>query len=313
MQILIGFIRVLNQDSRKNRHSSAGWNPPPKEGNSGPAGGDPSLRWNDGARCRDDKLKKLRLDELVLARDMAPSRARAQAQIMAGNVLVNDVPVTKSGTMVSEDVALRFKKIPDDYASRGAYKLLGALAAFPVQIQNQVLLDVGQSTGGFTDALLQAGAKTVIGVDVGYGQLHAKLRSDPRVWCIERCNARELTRETLVAHAQRHKPARDESLVDQINGFVMDVSFISISKVLPALKALLSPAAWGLVLIKPQFEAAPNQVESGGIIRNKQVVWQVVLGVYEQLLAQGWQVLAMCPAAITGSDGNQEFLVWMKT
>ncbi len=252
----------------------------------------------------------MRLDELLLARGLSESRARAQAHILSGNVLVNDCPVTKSGHQVLSDADIRFKKPVSEYASRGAYKLLAALDVFGIDVRDQVLLDIGQSTGGFTDVLLRRGVNRVIGVDVGYGQLHPHIRQDPRVWAIERCNARHLTRDQLEKLIRR--PASEtQDILNQIEGFVMDVAFISVTKILPAISALLAPKAWGVILIKPQFEASRDQVEAGGIIKNQQILKNVLLAVSEQVAQQGWVTRAMCPAPIKGAEGNQEYLLWV--
>ena len=255
---------------------------------------------------------KTRLDELIVQRGLVESRARAQAHIIAGNVLVNDVAVTKNGAQVSVDAIIRFKKEPTDYVGRGALKLEGALKTFSVEIADRVLLDIGQSTGGFTEVLLRHNAKSVIGIDVGYGQVHSSLKNNAQAWCIERCNARELTREFLENWAQKQKPLRDASLLSQISGFVMDVSFISVAKILPALKNLLLPNAWGLILIKPQFEAGPQDVEKGGLVVKPGVVERVLLTVCDQIADQGWLLRAMAKAAIKGADGNQEFVLWVE-
>ena len=254
---------------------------------------------------------KIRLDELLVQRGMVESRARAQAHIIAGNVLVDDGPVSKNGMQVPVDAVVRFKKEPTEYVGRGALKLEGAFAAFPIAVSDQVVFDIGQSTGGFTEVLLRRGVKTVIGIDVGYGQVHSFLRGDARAWCVERCNARELTREMLATWAQKQKPVRDASVLNEIVGFVMDVSFISVTKILPAIKPLLTPESWGLILIKPQFEAGPSDVEKGGLVTKPDVLQRVLNTVCDQIAGQGWQLKGMAKAAIKGADGNQEFVLWV--
>lgn len=242
--------------------------------------------------------KRLRLDVLLVRRGLFPSRERAQAAIMAARVLVDGVTETRAGHLVAADcrVDLRADEIP--YVSRGGLKLEKALDAFAIDPSGEVALDVGASTGGFTDCLLQRGARRVYAVDVGYGQLAWKLRQDPRVVVIERTNARYLSR------------AQVPEAVDLAS---IDVSFISLEKVLPAVIGLLAPGGRVITLIKPQFEAGPEHVGKKGVVRDP-VVHRAVL---ERVLAAA-AALGLAPCGLTyspvrGEEGNIEFLACWRT
>jgi 23S rRNA (cytidine1920-2'-O)/16S rRNA (cytidine1409-2'-O)-methyltransferase len=240
-------------------------------------------------------MAKQRADQLLVDRGLSTSRAEAQRLIMAGRILLGaEAPVRKPGQMVDADCELRVSA-GDDYASRGAYKLLAALDAFRPELADCVGLDVGASTGGFTDLLLRHGARRVYAVDVGYGQLHYRLRQDPRVVCLEKVNARELP-ATLIP--------------EPIDVLTADVSFISLTKILPACKPLLRPGGWVFVLVKPQFEAERSEVSRGGVVRAEAVRQRCVekiatFGVTEL----GWQRVGVVPSPITGPKGNQEYMV----
>ncbi|MFZ0547029.1 MAG: TlyA family RNA methyltransferase [Candidatus Promineifilaceae bacterium] len=238
--------------------------------------------------------KKERLDKLLVERGLVESRARGQALIMAGEVLVEGQPSTKAGTLIPVEAAIEIVE-PFPYASRGGYKLAAALEAFEIAVDGRVCADVGACTGGFTDVLLQNGAARVYAIDVGYGQLDWKLRQDERVIIMERTNARYL--ETL----------------DERVGFVcVDVSFISLKLILPAVKQWLAETADIVVLIKPQFEAGREQVGKGGIVRETAVHRQVL----EQVL--GWSAenelapMGLIRSPIEGAGGNVEFLARLR-
>jgi 23S rRNA (cytidine1920-2'-O)/16S rRNA (cytidine1409-2'-O)-methyltransferase len=240
---------------------------------------------------------KTRLDELVVARGLAESRARAQALILAGRVLVDDRPVDKPGTRVAADAALRVRGAERRYVSRGGEKLAGALADLGVSVAGKRCLDVGASTGGFTDCLLQHGAAHVIALDVGYGQLDAKLRSDPRVRAVERVNAREMSAE--------HVPA-----APPVELAVVDVSFISATLVLPRIAAL-APRAELLVMVKPQFEVGRERVGKGGVVRDDADRAAAVDRVRAAALALGYEPRGVADSRLAGPAGNREVFLWL--
>jgi 23S rRNA (cytidine1920-2'-O)/16S rRNA (cytidine1409-2'-O)-methyltransferase len=235
---------------------------------------------------------RVRLDELVVARGLASSRSAAQALIMAGEVLVADAVCDKAGTRVDEDAAVTVKA-RSRFVSRGGDKLDAALQAFGVEVAGSSALDVGASTGGFVDCLLQRGAARVIALDVGKGQLDARLRSDSRVAVLEGINARYL---------------QPGSLHWQPDLLTMDVSFISVTKVLPAVTVCMTQVYSGVVLVKPQFEAGPRDVGKGGIVRNaevhRRVLREIGTFVIENLDSD---LIALSRSAVPGSGGNIEF------
>ena len=239
-----------------------------------------------------------RIDKLMVRRQLAGSRERARALIMAGRVLVDDRPVDKAGTQVDPESSIRLKGEDIPYVSRGGLKLAKALEAFQVTVAGRVALDVGASTGGFTDCLLQSGARKVFAVDVGYGQLAWKLRDDQRVVNLERTNIRHLETDQL-------EEAPDLA--------VIDASFISLEKVLPATLAHLLPASDIIALIKPQFEVGKGQVGKGGVVRDPEQHVQVIENI--KLLAgkSGCQVVSLCESPILGPKGNREFLIHLRT
>jgi 23S rRNA (cytidine1920-2'-O)/16S rRNA (cytidine1409-2'-O)-methyltransferase len=237
------------------------------------------------------KRRKLRIDQLLVERNLVDSRAAAQSLILAGKVLVEEVPASKPGQLVGEEQKIRVVE-GLKYVSRGGLKLEAALDAFPVDATNKVVVDVGASTGGFTDCLLERGAARVYAIDVGYGQLAWKIRQDPRVTVLERLNARNLSREMFA---------------DPVDLAVMDVSFIGAGKILVPLAAITNEA---IVLIKPQFEAGPDQVPRGGVIRDTAVLRKVLSAFYSTL--QSWHVHALIESPLPGASGNREFLVHLK-
>ena len=245
-----------------------------------------------------------RLDKLLLLRGLAPSRERAQALILAGRVLVNQQKVEKAGANVADDADIRILGDDPPFVSRGGLKLACAMEHWSIDIQGKVCMDIGASTGGFTDCLLKRGAGQVIAVDTGYGQMDATLRSDPRVHLLEKTNARYLT-------AQQVWFNRTHGAISLV---VMDVSFISATLVLPAvLRSVLESApAQGfdlVVLVKPQFEAGREQVGKGGIVRDPQAQQMAVARVTKAVEDLGGKEIEVIESPILGAEGNREFLL----
>ena len=241
---------------------------------------------------------KERIDRLLVQRQLAGSRERAKALILAGRVLVDDHVVDKVGTQVFADAEIRLKGEDIPYVSRGGLKLAEALVTFDLDVSGRTAIDVGASTGGFTDCLLQNGAAHVFAVDVGYGQLAWSLREDQRVTNLERTNIRSLTPEQL------------DSTVDLA---VIDASFISLEKVLPPTIALLSPESDIVALIKPQFEVGKGQVGKGGVVRDQKQHDEVVEKVKRLAVELGCNVEAVCESPVLGPKGNREFLIHLQT
>jgi 23S rRNA (cytidine1920-2'-O)/16S rRNA (cytidine1409-2'-O)-methyltransferase len=241
------------------------------------------------------KPAKPRLDELVVARGLAESRTRAQALILAGRVLVDDKPADKPGTRVAEDAPVRVRGEERRYVSRGGEKLAGALADLGVVVSGKRCLDVGASTGGFSDCLLQHGAAHVTALDVGYGQLDLRLRGDARVRVVERVNAREMSAE--------HVPA--EPPVELV---VVDVSFISATLVLPRI-AEVAPRADVLVMVKPQFEVGRERVGKGGVVRDDADRASAVARVREAAAALGYEARGEAESRLAGPAGNREIFL----
>jgi len=239
---------------------------------------------------------RMRLDEALVARGLAESRAKAQAVILAGLVFdQHGHRLDKPGKAIAENAVVEVKGREHPWVSRGGVKLAHGLDHFAIDPADSVCLDIGASTGGFTDVLLSRGARRVYAVDVGHGQLAWKLRQDPRVVVLERTNARQL------AAAQVPEP------VDLV---VCDASFISLTLVLPAALSLARPGARLVALIKPQFEVGPERVGKGGIVREPALHDEVCARIHDWLEnAQGWQVLGVEPSPISGADGNREFLI----
>jgi len=239
------------------------------------------------------KLGKIRVDVLLVERGLAPSRERAQALLLAGHVRVNGQKLDKAGSQIAPDARVELAGEGPRYASRGGDKLAGALEDFGISPEGRVCADVGSSTGGFTDCLLQNGAKKVYAVDVTPRQMDWKLQQDPRVALIEK-NARYLKAEDLPEAA---------SLV------VMDVSFISAAKVVPALAAVAAPGADLLVLVKPQFELERRDVGRGGIVRDTALHERAVERVRVAAREAGLEVAGVKPSRVTGAEGNQEYFL----
>ena len=236
---------------------------------------------------------RMRLDVLLVERGLAPSRERAQALILEGAVSVAGEPHPKAGQTVPPDVEVDVLSTQLPYVSRGGLKLARALEVFGVSPAGKVCLDVGASTGGFTDVLLQAGAARVYAVDVGHGQLDWKLRQDPRVVVLEKTNIRNLT-----------------ELPGPCDLAVVDVSFISLPKVLPSVGCLVTADGDLIGLVKPQFEAGPKRAPKG-VVRDPQVHREVLNAVITDARVQGWRARGLTESPITGPAGNREFLLWL--
>ncbi len=242
-------------------------------------------------------MPKQRLDKLIFERGLAPSREKAQALIMAGQIVVGDHVAEKAGQQVNADVEIRIKGEPLLYVSRGGLKLKKGLDAFDIRVSERIAIDVGASTGGFTDCLLQNGATKVYAVDVGYGQLAWKLREDPRVTVMEKTNIRHL------------KPEQLDPLPDLA---VIDASFISLNLVLPPTFSLLTRPSDIVALVKPQFEVGKGAVGKGGIVRDPRLHEEVLANMKALAAEMGAELLGICDSPITGADGNREFLMGLR-
>ncbi len=236
---------------------------------------------------------KVRLDRLLQEKNLAPSRQKAQAMIAAGQVLVNNRPVDKAGALVEDSITIEIKE-SCPYVSRGGYKLEAGLDFFAIRPDGLVCLDIGASTGGFTDCLLKNGAAKVYAVDVGYGQLAWKLRQDPRVVVMERTNARYLTAD---------------SLADPVDFAVIDAAFISLKLLIPPLLPLFRKQVSILALIKPQFEVGRGKVGKGGVVRDPALHREVIDAIIAFGKTLGLQSRGVTPSPILGPKGNMEFLI----
>jgi 23S rRNA (cytidine1920-2'-O)/16S rRNA (cytidine1409-2'-O)-methyltransferase len=261
------------------------------------------------------KQGKVRLDKLMLDRNLAPSRERAAGLILAGRVLVDEQKLTKAGAAVVADAAIRILGEEMPYVSRGGLKLRGALDRWSIALQGRLCVDIGASTGGFTDCMLQAGAVAVLAVDTGYGQLAMKLRTDQRVRLLERTNARLLAPGSLLLETE--KLTASLTLAAAPDFFCMDVSFISATLVLPAvIQALAQPVErWkgeAVVLVKPQFEAGREWVGKGGIVRDPEGHTIAVERVRAAVNDAGGLTVDVMESPITGMEGNHEFLLFAR-
>ena len=248
------------------------------------------------AETNTEKVKKERLDVLLVERNLVQSRARAKTTIMAGLVLVNGNKIDKAGTMVKANADIRVlgNKIP--YVSRGGLKLEKAINEFRVELDGKVTADIGASTGGFTDCMLQNGAVKVFAIDVGYGQLDWSLRTDERVINMERTNVRNVTPEDI------------GELIDLAS---IDVAFISLEKVLPAVKTMLKPAGEIVALIKPQFEAGREKVGKKGVVRDPKVHLEVIHNVVDMAREMNFVTRELTFSPVKGPEGNIEYLIWL--
>ncbi|HAH78923.1 MAG TPA: TlyA family rRNA (cytidine-2'-O)-methyltransferase [Ruminococcaceae bacterium] len=242
-------------------------------------------------------MKKKRLDCLIAERGLAESREKAKIAVMMGDAYVDGQKQDKPGTMLPETVKIELRGEKLRYVSRGGLKLEKALARFPVDLKGKTALDIGASTGGFTDCMLQNGAKKVYAVDVGYGQLAWKLRTDPRVVCLERTNVRYLTREQVP---------------EPVDFFSADVAFISLKLVLPVARRFLAENGCAVCLIKPQFEAGREKVGKKGVVRDPQVHVEVVRDIVGFCLQNGFSVCGLTYSPVKGPQGNIEYLVFLQ-
>ncbi len=243
---------------------------------------------------------KTRVDLLLVERGLVPSRERARAYILAGRVLVNEQKVDKPGTAVAGDAALRLLGDDMPFVSRGGFKLAAALEHWRIKVEGRACLDVGASTGGFTDCLLQHGAAHVTAVDTGFGQIAMKLRNDPRVRLMERTNARLLEAGSLAANSGEL----------ELTLLVMDVSFISATLLLEPVLEAAPGLTEAVVLVKPQFEAGREHVGKGGIVRDPKAHQLAVAKVAQCVHNLGWRVVETIDSPITGTEGNKEFLLY---
>ena len=245
---------------------------------------------------------KTRVDLLLVERGLVPSRERARAYILAGRVLINEQKVDKPGAAVAADAAVRLLGDDMPYVSRGGLKLAGALEHWQINVDGRACLDIGASTGGFTDCLLQHGATHVTAVDTGFGQIAMKLRNDSRVRLMERTNARLLDDGALAAK----KGEADLTLL------VMDVSFISATLLLEPVIAAAPALTEAVVLVKPQFEAGREHVGKGGIVRDPEAHELAITKVADCVCSLGWDVVETIASPITGAEGNKEFLLYAR-
>lgn len=242
-------------------------------------------------------MTKVRLDILLVDRQLAPTREKARAMILAGAVLVAEQCVDKAGTLVDPQISLRIKGDVSPYVSRGGLKLKGALETFDISVRNFVILDAGASTGGFTDCLLQEGAKKVYALDVGYGQLAWRLRQDPRVVTIERTNIRYFD---------------GRGIEEDLDMATVDASFISLKLIIPSVCRLIRQDGFILALIKPQFEVGRKQVGKHGVVREPALHQQVIEEMKIFFQETGLEVLGTCESSLIGPAGNREFFIYAK-
>ena len=245
-------------------------------------------------------MARARLDQRVVALGLAESRERARALILAGDVLVDGVPVTKAGAPVKDDATVTVRRPDHPWVGRGGIKLAHALDEFGLDVRNATALDIGASTGGFTDVMLQRGAARVVALDVGHGQLDWRLRTDPRVVVLEHVNARHLS------------PADLPDDVQQFDVVTIDVSFISLRQILPVVPPLLRDGGQVVALVKPQFEAGRDDVGSGGIVRDPRVHDRAIDDVTRAALQIGLTRTGLTPSPIEGAEGNREFFLLMR-
>lgn len=246
----------------------------------------------------ENKIKKIRLDLYLTDRGIFPTREKARIAIMEGNVFVNNQKEDKPGTMIKEDANVEYRGEKLKYVSRGGLKLEKAAQVFNIDLKSKICIDIGSSTGGFTDYMLQNGAKKVFAVDCGTNQLDYKLRTDDRVVVMENTNARYLKREDI-----------GDDIIDFIS---VDVSFISLTKILPVIKDLLKENGESVLLIKPQFEAGKELVEKNGVVRDSEVHEKVIKSVVDFSVDNGFAILGIDFSPIKGPAGNIEYLLYIK-
>ena len=242
-------------------------------------------------------MPKVRADVLLTDRGLVPSRARAQALILAGKVFAAGRRIEKSGEALDRETPLEVREPDHPYVSRGGVKLAGALDAFDYEPANKTAVDIGASTGGFTDCLLQRGAAKVFAIDVGYGQLHNRLRQDERVVVMERCNARYL------------EPA---DLPEPVDLVVIDASFIGLEKLLPAARSVLRAGGEVVALVKPQFQVGYGKVGKGGVVRDPAQRREAIENLVADAEQVGFELVAEADSVVTGPKGNQETFIWLR-
>ncbi len=243
-----------------------------------------------------EKVEKERLDVLLVQRGLAPGRDQAKAYIMAGNVYVDGMKEDKAGTKIPVTAEIEVRDAAMKYVSRGGYKLEKAMEVFPITLTDKICLDIGASTGGFRDCMLQNGAAKVYSIDVGYGQFAWKLRNDPRVVCLEKTNVRYVTQEQVP---------------DAADFASIDVSFISLTKVLPAVLGVMKEDGQLVCLIKPQFEAGREKVGKNGVVKDIAVHKEVILMIADYAMANGLGVMGLDFSPIKGPKGNIEYLIYL--
>ncbi|MGY0375233.1 TlyA family RNA methyltransferase [Clostridium sp. JNZ J1-5] len=241
------------------------------------------------------EVKSKRLDLLLVEKNFFESREKAQASIMAGEIFIDGQRVDKCGQKVKEDSNIEFKGQIMPYVSRGGYKLEKAINSFSISLEDKICMDIGASTGGFTDCMLQNGAKKVFSIDVGYGQFAWKLRNDPRVVCMERTNARHLSYEDIGEYSDFAS---------------IDVSFISLKKIIPAVLNLLNDKGEVVALIKPQFEAGRDKVGKKGVVRDAETHKEVINNILNFLVENDITIIGIDHSPIKGPEGNIEYLVY---
>jgi len=240
---------------------------------------------------------KMRLDVLLVRKGLVESREKAKALILSGKVYNNNLRLDKPGLMLDEDIEIIVKGEANPFVSRGGLKLAKAIEVFQLDFKDKVVVDIGSSTGGFTDCVLKNGAAKVYAVDVGYGQLHWTLRKDERVICLERTNARYL----------------DETIIpEKVDFIVCDVSFISVTKIFPAMQKIIKENGQIIALIKPQFEAGKEKVGKNGVVRDPEVHESVLYTVLQAAENSGFSIIGLDFSPIRGPEGNIEFLLWLK-
>ncbi len=242
-------------------------------------------------------VEKERLDILLVELSLAPSREKAKTLIMSGNVFVGGQREDKAGTKVNKALEIIVKSNPNPYVSRGGFKLEKALQQYPIVLEDKICMDVGASTGGFTDCMLQNGAKKIYAIDVGRGQLDWKLRQDTRVVCMEKTNIRYVT---------------PEQISDPIDFVSIDVSFISLLKVLPTVKQLIREQCEMICLIKPQFEAGREKVGKKGVVRDPLIHKEVLIRILSESVQMGFEFLGLEYSPIKGPEGNIEYLLYVR-
>jgi 23S rRNA (cytidine1920-2'-O)/16S rRNA (cytidine1409-2'-O)-methyltransferase len=242
-------------------------------------------------------IEKKRLDTLIFEQGLAESREKAKVMIMMGNVYVDNQKSDKPGTMLAIDTKIEIRGETMPYVSRGGLKLEKAMKVFPITLIDKITMDIGASTGGFTDCMLQKGAKKVYSIDVGYGQLAWKLRTDPRVVNLERTNVRYLT---------------SEQVPDSVDFFSVDVSFISLCHVLPVARKFMTDNAQAVCLIKPQFEAGKGKVGKKGVVREQSIHIEVIDKICKFVLENGFSILGLTFSPVKGPEGNIEYLIYLQ-